>query len=280
MNGSLYSNRFLCQYLIMDIENGDGKEILKADNLTIEHIMPQTLSAEWNKSVTSEEHERYLHTLGNLTVTGYNSELSNKSFLEKKSIIKEHSKAVRLNEDVLDKDEWTAATIQMRGRRLAGIVSTRYAVEKVDDPSLEFEYVSHIALSDDFHIASKKKLVSFTFDGETYQSGKYILMLLDIVKLLDEKIPGKLEELASADFRFHGSNKKHSHISRCADKMRRPLEIKEGIYIETRIPSSTSIMHFIGSLMDAYNVDKSAFYISVVAEDSDNDEDAENDIEE
>ena len=66
-----------------DIENGDGKEVLQADNLTIEHIMPQTLSADWSH-IKPEEHEIYVHTLGNFSVTGYNSELYNKSFLEKK----------------------------------------------------------------------------------------------------------------------------------------------------------------------------------------------------
>lgn len=64
------------------------KEVLKADNLTIGHIMPQTLTKAWSEHIAPEEHQRYLHTLGNLSVTGYNSELSNKSFAEKKRITK------------------------------------------------------------------------------------------------------------------------------------------------------------------------------------------------
>ena len=79
---NIYGNNALCRFLLLDIENGDGKEILQAENLTIEHIMPQTLSADWSH-IRPEEHEEYLHTLGNLSVTGYNSELSNKSFAEK-----------------------------------------------------------------------------------------------------------------------------------------------------------------------------------------------------
>ena len=110
---NIYGNNALCRFLLLDIENGDGKEILQAENLTIEHIMPQTLSADWNY-IRPEDHEEYLHTLGNLTVTGYNSELSNKGFAEKRDIIRENSKAVVLNCDVLDKNSWGVTDIQAR----------------------------------------------------------------------------------------------------------------------------------------------------------------------
>lgn len=118
---NIYGNNALCRFLLLDIENGDGKEVLQAENLTIEHIMPQTLSADWNY-INPEEHEQYLHTLGNLSVTGYNSELSNKSFKEKQDIIRENSKAVILNSDVIDKDSWGIIDIQARAKRLADIV--------------------------------------------------------------------------------------------------------------------------------------------------------------
>ena len=55
-NGDLYSNLALCRFIMMDIENGNGKEVLTADNLSIEHIMPQTLSAEWSKVINAEDH--------------------------------------------------------------------------------------------------------------------------------------------------------------------------------------------------------------------------------
>lgn len=80
---NIFGNPALCKFLLLDIENGDSKETLQADNLTIEHIMPQTLSADW-KYILPEDHEEFLHTLGNLSVTGYNSEMSNKSFAEKR----------------------------------------------------------------------------------------------------------------------------------------------------------------------------------------------------
>ena len=151
----LFRNANLCRFLLLDIENGDGKEVLQADNLTIEHIMPQTLNADWNY-ISAEEHELYLHTLGNLSVTGYNSELSNKSFKEKQEIIRENSKAVVLNSDVVVKDSWQIADIQARAERLAAIVAKRYQIDRVSDDTIEFEYVETITLNDYSSVTGKK----------------------------------------------------------------------------------------------------------------------------
>src|SRR5690606_34567210 len=82
-------------YLFSCLENGDSKEQaqvierLKDGTYSIEHIMPQTLSQEWKKDLGIDYqlvHEKYLHTLPNLTLTGYNSVYSNKAFKEKLSI--------------------------------------------------------------------------------------------------------------------------------------------------------------------------------------------------
>ena len=61
------------------------KERVNIDEYTIEHIMPQNerLPVEWQQELGSnwqEVHEKYLHTIGNLTLTGYNSELSDRPF--------------------------------------------------------------------------------------------------------------------------------------------------------------------------------------------------------
>lgn len=71
------------------LENYNSKELLHIDSsITIEHIMPQSkkLSDKWIKALGDnwkEVHNVYLHTIGNLTLTGYNSEMSNKFFIEK-----------------------------------------------------------------------------------------------------------------------------------------------------------------------------------------------------
>ena len=204
-SNNIYGNIALCRFLLIDIENGDGKETLNSENLTIEHIMPQTLSADWNY-ITLEEHEAYLHTLGNLSVTGYNSELSNKSFAEKKKIIQENSKAIILNSDILDKESWGISEIQNRARRLAKIVMSRYSIDRIEDDAIEFEYVQLFTL-DNYDDVTGKKLVSFKLFNETYRQNKFALMLLDVIKLLDKKKPGTLQQLADDGFSFSTTKK-------------------------------------------------------------------------
>lgn len=270
---NIYGNNALCRFLLLDIENGDGKEILQAENLTIEHIMPQTLSADWSH-IRPEEHEEYLHTLGNLSVTGYNSELSNKSFAEKQDIIRENSKAVILNSDVLDKESWNVADIQARAKRLAGIVLTRYKIERILDDSIEFEYIETLTL-DNYDEVTGKKLVSFKLFGETYRQNKYALMLLDVIKLLDKKSPGKLQTLAENNYSFNSTKRKHVHLNLYGSGMRWPWKVTDGIYLEANL-SAWSCIRFIENLLAEFGFEKDQFSFNIVAEEpSETDEDEE-----
>jgi hypothetical protein len=76
----------ILRYFFDLIENS-GKEPVDMSELTIEHIMPETLSTQWKTSLGDnyqEIYDKYVHTLGNLSITGYNSEYSNDPFLSKK----------------------------------------------------------------------------------------------------------------------------------------------------------------------------------------------------
>ena len=270
---NIYGNNALCRFLLLDIENGDGKEILQAENLTIEHIMPQTLSADCIH-IRPEDHEEYLHTLGNLSVTGYNSELSNKSFSEKQDIIRENSKAVILNSDVLDKENWTVADIQARAKRLAEIILTRYKIDRVLDDSIEFEYIETLTL-DNYDEVTGKKLVSFKLFGETYRQNKYVLMLLDVIKLLNKKCPGKLQTLAESNYSFNSTKRKHVHLNLDGSGMRWPWKVTDGIYLEANL-SAWSCIRFIENLLAEFGFEKDQFSFNIVAEEpSETDEDEE-----
>lgn len=269
LSANIYRINALCKYLLSEIENGDGKETLNVDSLTVEHIMPQTLNADWTH-ISEEEHEVYLHTLGNLSVTGYNSELSNKSFADKKKIIEENSKAVVLNRDVCDKEEWNVHCIIERGKRLAKIVLERFDIERVVDDSIEFEYLETINF-ENLNMVTGKKLVAFKFEGETYRQNRYALMLWDVIKLLDKAVPGKLDELADNNFSFSTFANGHVHISKDNSDMRWPWEFRDGIYFEANL-SAASIMRFIEALLKEYGFNTDNFCVMVVAEESEDDE--------
>lgn len=215
-------------------------------------------SAEW--------FAEYLHTLGNLSVTGYNSELSNKSFTEKQDIIRENSKAVILNSDVLDKESWNIADIQARSKRLAGIVLTRYKIDRVMDDSIEFEYIETLTL-DHYDEVTGKKLVSFKLFGETYRQNKYALMLLDVIKLLDKKTPGKLRMLAENNYSFNSTKRKHVHLNVDGSDMRVPWKVADGIYVEANL-SAWSCIRFIENLLSEFSFEKDQFSFNIVAEEA------------
>lgn len=266
--GNLYSNRALCKFLLMDIENGDGKETLNFDNLTIEHLMPQTQSLDW-MHISKEDHELYLHVLGNLTITGYNAELSNNAFEEKKRIIAENSKAVILNCDVLNQPQWNVETIKARGERLANIVANRYAMKEVED-NIDFEYLSTLNLNMDFDVTSKK-LVQFHFNGQSYRQEKFALMLFDVVKLLDKMTPGRLDELADQPF-YTSNYSQRPSICRNQEELRWAWEVRDGIFIEAHL-SASAIMRFIDRLFEVFNVDKSIFDFCIVSDGTGNEAD-------
>ena len=79
--------------ILSEIEQALGhKEEVILEDLTIEHVLPQALTDEWRTMLGNNPdnvHEKYVHTIGNLTLTGYNDELGNLSFPEKKAILKE-----------------------------------------------------------------------------------------------------------------------------------------------------------------------------------------------
>ncbi len=99
----------LCRFVLETLEDSfHHKEPVDKKNLTIEHIMPQNLSPEWEKMLGEDfqkKHYKYLHTLGNLTLTGYNTELGNKPYGEKKKHLEKMSH-IELNKYFKKVNKW------------------------------------------------------------------------------------------------------------------------------------------------------------------------------
>jgi uncharacterized protein with ParB-like and HNH nuclease domain/predicted transport protein len=112
-------------YLLRRLENYGRKERAQIDEYTIEHIMPQNkdLSLAWIAELGSEwkrVHETWLHTLGNLTLTGYNSEYSYRPFKEKRDMVGGFKESpLRLNKGIGQLEQWEEEAIKERAGRLA-----------------------------------------------------------------------------------------------------------------------------------------------------------------
>ncbi len=130
-------------YLLESLENFKRKELVNAENYTIEHILPQNpntpvvwqneLGADWEKVK-----EKYLHTLGNLTLTGYNSELSDKPFSVKKTIEGGfNTSPLILNESVRCESVWNETAINTRASKLSNIACKIWACPVLPSDRLE-----------------------------------------------------------------------------------------------------------------------------------------------
>lgn len=123
-------------YWLGRLENFDHREPLSTADYTIEHIMPQNLTGQWKVDLGDgweRIHEKYLHTLGNLTLTGYNSQYGNRTFREKRDMkggFKESH--LRMNSGLGALDEWSEQTIVERARRLAEKASRVWAYPKAE----------------------------------------------------------------------------------------------------------------------------------------------------
>ncbi|MGN8475957.1 GmrSD restriction endonuclease domain-containing protein [Helicobacter pylori] len=173
----------LIKYLFNRMENFNRKEREPTDKYTIEHIMPQKLTEEWERDL-GQDHERihtqYLHTIGNLTLTGYNSEYSNKSFQEKQGMEGGFKDSpLRLNQGLRDRglESFGEKEIKKRASDLAD-----WALKIWTYPILKAKHLEEY----------KSKKAKKVYDLSSYKFSPHSRELFDIlrkeIKALDERI--------------------------------------------------------------------------------------------
>ncbi len=177
------------KYFLERLENFDTKEPVNTQECTIEHIMPQTLNLEWERDLGENFqaiHDKYLHTIGNLTLTGYNQEYSNNSFQEKRDMEKGFKQSpLRLNQSLKDLESFGEKEIEKRASDLAD-----FALKIWTYPNLEAE-----TLEEDKQKGKREKKA---YDLSSYKFGSHSRELFDIlrekIKAFDEKITEKFNQ--------------------------------------------------------------------------------------
>ena len=125
-------------YWLRRLENYNRKERVAVDEYTIEHILPQNknLSKEWRDVLGPEwEHvqEVLLHTLGNLTLTGYNAEYSDHPFMKKRDMAGGFNESpLKLNQGLGQLEHWNVDTIKARAKRLSKMAISVWKVPQLD----------------------------------------------------------------------------------------------------------------------------------------------------
>lgn len=178
------------KYFFERLENFDTKEPVNTKECTIEHIMPQTLTKEWKKDLGENFqaiHDKYLHTIGNLTLTGYNQDYSNKSFQEKRDMEKGFKDSpLRLNQNLKDLESFGEEEIEKRANDLADWALKIWTYPKLDAETLEK------------YKPKKNKKEKKAYDLSSYKFGSHSRELFDIlskeIKALDERITEKFNQ--------------------------------------------------------------------------------------
>lgn len=116
-----YAKPTRCRVLLARFEQASKhRELATLDNTTIEHVMPQTLNDWWRSHLGQagvEVHDGLVHTIGNLTLSAYNGELSNKPLPDKVKLLSDSN--LRLNRELASSTEWKPEHIRRRSSRLA-----------------------------------------------------------------------------------------------------------------------------------------------------------------
>jgi len=271
VHGNLYQKKNLCKLILTTIENNNSNEIIDVKNLTIEHVLPQTLNNIWRKELgenADEDWSKLVHTLGNLTITGYNSELGQKSFKDKKDIISTHSKANRLNQEIINSQKWTADEILKRGEFLADKVLEIFRFDNIPTTEqIQFVNGNHYHLSDKENLTHTKP-ISFIFMGDKYFVNSYKQMTKTVIESLYQIDDSILHNLAESNYSAFGSR---CELSYDKAKLRSYQEIKDsGIFVETNLSTFYQLM-LIEKILEEYGLEDEEFVINVVESDT-NDE--------
>lgn len=154
-------------YLLSKLENYNRKEAANTEEYTIEHILPQNekLSVAWQQMLGDnwkKVQTNYLHTIGNLTLTGYNSELSDRSFADKKTMEGGFNDSpLRLNSFMKTVDVWNEGNINKRAKELAQKAKHIWFAPNLSEETLQ-----------NYKRKEEKEIAEYTIDQYEYLTGE------------------------------------------------------------------------------------------------------------
>ncbi|GAA7539516.1 DUF262 and DUF1524 domain-containing protein [Helicobacter pylori] len=177
-------------YLLNRMEKFDTKESVDTKECTIEHIMPQKLNEEWKKALGQDYeriHAQYLHTIGNLTLTGYNQNYRNNSFQEKRDMEKGFKDSpLKLNQGLGGLESFGEEEIKKRANDLADLTLKIWTYPNLNAETLEK------------YKPKKDKKEKKVYDLSSYKFDSHSRELFDIlrkeIKALDEEIVEKINK--------------------------------------------------------------------------------------
>ncbi len=228
-------------YLFELLENFNNREYVDttSENITVEHIYPQNPSDEWSKQLSPDDYfafkEKFLNTIGNLTLSGNNGNLGNKDFRTKKHMNQNGGEQgyiysrLWLNSYLKSIDGWDIEAFNERYNIIYNRFINVWEYPKVELIESANEDERNIFDADD---PTHKKLEYFIFEDAKIETEAVSHMYLYVIKELYEKNTQLLT-----------SNQSVFKITRNLDDFRSPQEVQNGWYVETNVDSSSKITY-------------------------------------
>jgi len=254
-------------HLLERLENYDNKErvsieeLLNEKQLNIEHIMPQTLSPKWKETLgenCEEIHHRYLNTLGNITLTGYNVKMSNKPFLEKRDMEKGFKDSkLSLNKFLRNLDYWNVDTIIRRANKLKNVALKVWPFPITDYVSSEYEAFQY-NLSEDYNFTGEK-IKSFILMDIDYPVNSW----KDFYQALAQKLYNLAPDIFNSFINDGDFTDGRKMISNKLEDLRNPLKITDNIYLESNL-SAESIVNMARLMLRKFDIEEDEVVINLI----------------
>ena len=224
------------------IETKDVYTHLDNKVYTIEHIMPQHLTPAWTRALgpnSAEIHSTWLHRLANLTLTGYNPNLSNKTFAEKRDAAEGGYKAsgLKMNQRIAQKETWGLIELEERNHELAVLALKIWPVPQSGfvPATKDFDFCT---LDDEDIDLTGRSIAKYSLQNVEQPVSSWSSMFEQVVKFLHEKDKSVLFGLVHAPDEDSALS---AILSGTEDGMRVPLKIDDGIYVEKNTSTAYKI---------------------------------------
>ena len=231
------------KYILECLERSFGhKEMANFDTATIEHVMPQTLNNWWKEHLGEGWEAVYktnLHTLGNLTLTGYNSELSNADFPRKKQILMESR--FQLNSYFKNCENWRQEDIEQQ---------SKFMIEKALTLWPSFGGANNLSMRLPGNVTGLKP-IRVSILEQSRDVSRWIEVAQVTLKILFDTNPERVENGIEAFPSFLSKNK---------NSLRSPYQLIDGVFLEKNL-SAQVINQFCQQVTSFFGVSPNEFKI-------------------
>ena len=239
------------RYLLYKLEENLSKEVVREENATIEHIMPQTLSNEWRAYLAGQKdtaYDLYVHRLGNLTLTKENSKLSNNLFKDK---LDEYNKSnYKLTRQLTKYKDWTSKEIQARSLKLSELSTEIWPLpQKYNDIITKDESREGMAysLDDDLELFNGTKPSTVMFMDEVFNVNSWMDVYLNVHKRLYA-----IDSMPYTSYLFTDDNIKEQILADSEEGFAKTSKIGEHSYLNMTFRNTRRMMRKLRLFIDYF----------------------------